>query len=80
MNATHWKSGFWTRAALATLLGTGAACVDARRRAMARSKRGKLIARRRPSGRVLTPNTQFFIPAPNAGASRQFVDLSRVDR
>ena len=32
------------------------------------------------SGRGLTPDTQFFIPAPNAGASRQVVDLIKSDR
>ena len=62
------------RAALATLLGTGAACVGAgdddggdRR---GRRSRGAVA-----SGRGLTPDTQFFIPAPNAGAARQVVDL-----
>ena len=74
MNATHWKSGLCTRAALAALLATGAACVDAgddNGAIEATSDR----AERAQTGRGLTPNTQFFIPAPNAGASRQVVDL-----
>ena len=75
MNATQWKSGFWMRATLATLLGTGAACVDAGDDDGAIDTPTSDRAARSPDAAGLTPNTQFFIPAPNAGASRQVVDL-----
>ena len=79
MNATHWKSGFLMRAALATLLGTGAACVGAGDDDGAIAAAGDPVALSR-AGRGLTPDTQFFIPAPNAGARARSSISSRPGR
>ncbi len=70
---TQWMWGFWMRATLATLVGTAVGCVEASDGDPTGDEPEALMGAA-PS-RGLAPDTRFFIPAPDPGASRQFVDL-----
>ena len=73
MKATEWtKSKLLACAALATLLGTAARCADTG------DDDAAATAALSPAARGLAPDAQFFIPAPNAGAERQFFDLIKI--
>src|SRR5262245_41397010 len=77
MNATGRTSGFLISAALAALFGTAVGCADADEGAGDRPIEQDTEALS-GSGRSLAPDTRFFIPTPNPGASRQFVDLIKT--
>src|SRR6266498_1660210 len=80
MKAKQGTSGLLAGAALAALLGTGAGCMgagdDDRSSARAGDPSSDIVTEALSQGtRTLAADTHFFIPAPNPGASRQFLDL-----